>query len=506
MKKSSDKFYEKFSSKNFSAEESLLVYIKPVLILFLSMVIASTALLRANIYYFDDLNRMITGEAGWDHFSRYLSCFFARIIHANWKLTDVSPLTQLLALLIIAAAGIILIKVITGKSKISYLAIMAVIPLGFNPYFMECLSYKYDAPYMALSILGAVLPVLFIHRKHWVFSLASAVSALIICTTYQAAIGIYPMLILFLSYLNWNKGTSYKELFKTLGFAAGGYLLGLLFFRLILMKPIDSNDYITGAIFPISKLIPGSIGHYQNYIRLLRQDFPTHWMVLIGINCAGFLFSSVTESKQNKFLSLLFSSITLFCMFLLSFGAYPFMESDFDVPRSMYGLGGFLAIVSVYLVSRPKVILLKLSAVVLSWCFLVFGFTYGNALNVQKDYSDFLTAQIYSDLCEVGIQHCHGEIIMDITGCSGENPILEMAKQEYPILRRLIIPTLSSRNWVFGNEILRRQYLYPLSIQMGNLSEADLPLLKESLLYNIYGQDNSFKIELKEPLHSNKKL
>ena len=44
---------------------------------------------------------------------------------------------------------------------------------------------------------------------------------------------------------------------------------------------------------------------------------------------------------------------------------------------------------------------LKIPAVVLSWIFFVFAFTYGNALSVQKDYTDFRTQLVISDLQEM---------------------------------------------------------------------------------------------------------
>lgn len=42
--------------------------------------------------------------------------------------------------------------------------IAAVVPLGLSPWFLECFSYKFDSPYMALSVLASVIPFIFGRR------------------------------------------------------------------------------------------------------------------------------------------------------------------------------------------------------------------------------------------------------------------------------------------------------------------------------------------------------
>ena len=129
---------------------------KTIIIIFFIYAFSLTSIIRANFNYIDDLGRIIEGKGAWEFFSRYTSNFLASIIHAGQFLTDISPLPQLIACFFLAIASGILIYTFSKKDKFSFWNIIAVIPLGLSPYFLECLSYKFDAPYMALSIYQVV--------------------------------------------------------------------------------------------------------------------------------------------------------------------------------------------------------------------------------------------------------------------------------------------------------------------------------------------------------------
>lgn len=138
--------------------------IKPFVTLTAIFLIGIIALLRTNYNYLDDSARVLRGYKGWDDFSRFLSNFLSPFIHAGNYLTDVSPLPQIIAAFIMGLSAAILIYIISENKKFSWWNIFAVIPLGLSPYFLQCFSYKFDSPYMALSVFASVFPLLF--RNH----------------------------------------------------------------------------------------------------------------------------------------------------------------------------------------------------------------------------------------------------------------------------------------------------------------------------------------------------
>ena len=138
-------------------------YIKKNLVSFIIIYgLAICTILRANVNYIDDLGRTAFGYRGWENFSRWISEYGSILVHGKTYLTDMSPMPQLLAVLIIALASTVVLYVFVDEKKYRFLNVVAVLPLGISPYFLECLSYKYDSTYMALSVLGVVFPFLFI--------------------------------------------------------------------------------------------------------------------------------------------------------------------------------------------------------------------------------------------------------------------------------------------------------------------------------------------------------
>ena len=84
---------------------------KGFLILTAIYFVGISAILRANVNYIDDWGRVAEGYRGWENFSRFISNGVSTLIHTDNYITDISPFTQLLAVFIVAFAGIILIYV-----------------------------------------------------------------------------------------------------------------------------------------------------------------------------------------------------------------------------------------------------------------------------------------------------------------------------------------------------------------------------------------------------------
>ena len=76
---------------------------KPFFILFLCILTALVPLLLANFNYLDDLGRVAIGYRQWDNYSRYIPQYGSVFLHAGTYLTDISPLPQLLAVMIMSA-------------------------------------------------------------------------------------------------------------------------------------------------------------------------------------------------------------------------------------------------------------------------------------------------------------------------------------------------------------------------------------------------------------------
>lgn len=160
-------------AKNFCSKINRIVKLnfskgQSFIILFLSFFVALSSLIRGNVGYGDDIARTVKGY-GLNVYSRIGSEYLSNIVHTDSFLADISPLSQLIAIAVIAFSCILLLKAISGKNNFSVWQIAAVLPLGINPFFLECLSFKFDSPYMAISVLVSIIPVLLINNLFYFF-------------------------------------------------------------------------------------------------------------------------------------------------------------------------------------------------------------------------------------------------------------------------------------------------------------------------------------------------
>lgn len=227
---------------------------------------------------------------------------------------------------------------------------------------------------MALSVLVSVLPFLVLKycHRYEMFFLVSVLGIIMMCTTYQASSGIFPMLVIFICIRRWNDADEYKDIGKFILVSVLAYGTGLAVFRIFIMKPV--KDYVSNAIPELREWIPVVIQHLVQYFIYIRTDYTRVWKVFIFLLCISFVLAVVYQSKRKKPAAGLLGVCALAAMGLMSFGIYPLLEEPLYAPRAMYGFGVFLAIIGVY-TSGLRFLAAKFSAVVLGWMFFVFSFT-----------------------------------------------------------------------------------------------------------------------------------
>ncbi|MDD5863676.1 MAG: glucosyltransferase domain-containing protein [Firmicutes bacterium] len=470
---------------------------KALLILFALFVLGISAILRANFYYMDDSPRAALGYKQWDYFSRYLSTALATLVHGGDYLVDVAPLPQILAMGMMAAAGVLILYILYDRTAFSWWELAAVVCVGLNPYFLGCVSFRFDAPYMALSVLASVVPLLYRNRRPSAYILAAMLGILAVCTSYQAATGIFPMLVLLLALRMWNRGASWRE---TGGFvlrSVAGWGLGLLFFKLVIMIPADAI-YASNALPGLKELIPNYFANLKAYYTLIRQDFKPGWLLLAGVMAFGFFLRTILTSRRNKGAAAAVTAAAVTLMGLVCFGIYPALATPVFAPRAMYGFGILLALFGVTAAEGEGHIACKAPAALLGWLFFVFSFTYGNALSVQKDYTVFRTEMVIADLQDMAVFQSGEPVTVQLSGSIGQAPVLRNMPQNYLMLNRLMPETFAG-----GDDL--QQYGFYCYYDLRNvvwnqevkLQERNLPVLKDTMYHTIRGDGSNVLVELK---------
>ena len=489
------RYYDNFTEKLRKAVQKHRFLLKPYCVLAALYLVGICGILRANFYYRDDMGRALEGYHDWASLYRYIPEGLSTILHTDTRLRDIAPLTQILAALILALASVLVLQILKERTKnISWIHCIAVLPLGLSPYFLECYAYRYDAPYMALSVLFAILPFCFAGTLS--FLIASAAFTLAVCLTYQTSLSIFPMLATFTAFLAWNQKEEGKAVLKRLALSIAGYGIGLGIFKLILIIPKDG--YVPVTTPPLSKLPGTAAVNFAAYVRQILNDFTTVWLVIAAVILAHFILTAVLVSKRKKAAAFLLALVTLGAAFLFSFGIYPFLEQAQYKPRCMYGAGVFLAFAAVIAVSAKRVPAAKGFAAALSWCFFVFAFIYGNALYCQAEYTDHRARSVIQDLSDLEEQLDDNNRYVQFTGSIGYAPVVHRSIKKMPILKRLVSVSLEEGNERWNSFGFFRFYgIRRINYSNNDLTGMNLPVMKDSMYQTIRSDGTNILVELK---------
>lgn len=440
--------------------------------------IATMALLRSNFSYIDDMGRIAFGYKGWDYFNRFTSQFLSGFLHGNLNyLGDISPLPQLIAIITISFASSLVIFLIGKDYKIRLGDILSVLPISLSPYFLECLSYKFDSPYMALSILTSIFPFFF-KNDRLLFFFVSILGLLVTLTTYQASLGIYPLMTIAVAYTMYNKQEKIRKIFNFIIFSCSNFITSLLIFKILILRPFDS--YVSSKISFLSFAT-----NIKHYIELLKNDLPFWILVVIALSIVFFILSSVF-SKRNKLLNLLLSISFVIFSILFCTGIYPFLEKPLFATRAMYGFGMALSLILLLTNFNTTSLICKIPIIIISWFLITFSLIYGNALCQQKNYTNFRTNIILSELNTL-LPKFENIDSITLVGTVGHAPAITQLIKNYPVFRRLI-PIQLQANWMWGYYELEN-YLKLSKYKFKNFNNNYQILNSSTLIQNGYFQE-----------------
>lgn len=472
--------------------------IKLILIFFVVYFIALIPLIRANINYNDDLGRVRYGYRDFG-FGRYVSNFLSIILHGSRSLSDISPFTTILAILIMSISSVVILKILIKDKKIRWYHIVAALPIGINPYFLQCYAFKFDAPYMALSVLLSVLPFVFYNKinKKVGFIIATAICTFLMAASYQASAGIFPMITVIIILTMLNEKKDKVEIFKFLSKSIIGYILGLICFKLSM--PPATEYYLDPGMLSLNDLIPKSIANYKEFYTTVYVDMKLRWLIYIAIIVGAFTVSQILQSKQKKHISICCVLISLVLLFLMAFGAYPFLKNPIFSPRAMYGFMILISLLSIKSVDYKNNFIAKVSAICLAYAFLTTSLIFGNAINEQNEYNHFRINLLINDLNNLDVNNKE-PLKIDLEGNAGNSLKVDDLITKLPILNKLLPSTLGDNKVLWQVYEIGTYYDIPnveFNIWTKNkISKKDMKLVKKTRYHSIYQKDNYVLIKI----------
>lgn len=457
------------------------------------------SIIRANFWNFaiDDLPRQMEGSREWVNFYRYFAEIGSIFIHTSMNVFDIAPLTQFIALILVALASFFAISIFADNTFSIKLCI-ASLPIALFPYFLSNYSYRYDSPYMALSLCISIVPFLFTDNlKTYIF--ASIICLFIMCTSYQASSGIYIFTaILVFVKLSLFEKKSAKDLFIFTVTSVLCYAFTLLLFSALFIEQAQGGSYVDESL-NISKIIPNTVTYLKAIFSGLGKSSVLSFSILTVIL---FFILSITNSKASKIISVLVITLAILVSVPFTFGSYLALGRPEFIPRTFIGIGvfvGFISIFAMVLIKNNGIlrIVTLISCFCLSYSTLAFAFAFGNAQYDQKEYIKFRGTILAQDLSEC-ISPSNEVIELLFVNDIGYAPSVEVLKNTYPLISKAIDKGFSGdRESEFVLESLNLVSLKEKPNH--NYKNADYPVFKETLYHKIQGLDNRYLITFKVP-------
>ncbi len=463
---------------------------RPVIIIFGIYLTAYLSIFRADFNYLDDLGRKHTGYHGWLDWSRWFTQIVSNFVHADLYLADISPLPQMIACFLMAAGSWILLLTFKKEKTVRLGNILAASLVGVTPYFLGIISYKYDSPYMAFSFFISTVPFLLYKKSKILYVLGSLICLILMCTSYQASSGVYPLVVLFLAGHEWNTEGKMRERIEFIGCSAFSYILALGTYWVLLMRPngvstLSWDHFLTGVI-----------QKYTSFYSKVKTDFKVIWLVLIVLLVLLFLISFIAESRANKIFSGIVGLVMAVLGSAMTFGMYLIINLEKYDARAMYAFGVYLALLAISISFSDIHYSVRYIYLFLFWCFFTFSFAYGNALSSQKTYLDYRVLLVADDLNSLDVMKKDGKKRVQINGDIGLAPVIQNMSSGYRMLERLIPTGMGEGYW--GGYYLLHYFNIPNVEQGDGMNAEEMELVCDSMYHTIYGEGNNILVVLKQ--------
>ena len=137
-----------------------------IFIIFVLYCVSACSIGVVNYPYIDDIARRIEGVGNFAaHYSRYLSEFASYIVQGSHHLTDTGLTTFVVSAIILTLTSVVVLYVMFDGEQISWVSAMGSVFIGINPWFLEPISFRFDAPYICPFCIGISYSISFLLFK-----------------------------------------------------------------------------------------------------------------------------------------------------------------------------------------------------------------------------------------------------------------------------------------------------------------------------------------------------
>ena len=403
-------------------------------------------IILVNLYYKDDLGWSLSGAIGLKSDGRPLGEYLVLMLCGGEPVTDTAPLPLILLVLFLSYTLVLYAKTNLDSVFNDYMLIPVLLLVITNPLAIECLSYRYGAivmfialalPFIMFSIPDTVPKIiLFIY---------SSVLSVAIMSLYQPALGMCLILLIFsvfFSVISDRKLDFIREGIRIAGIGAGS----------IAYKIVIANHYVSRSDwryeasqtvdikFSSIKIILQNTWESCIYIKDFFSETALWYQISLGLMIvlaiAAILFLYCKESSRTgwrRIFDIAFLIISPILVFISAFLPIMLLRTLMLKTRIFIALGGFLLYIGIFLLYYAKKRKTFLPALLIL-CILyhhTYMYSYGNALNNEKEYASYLVYNIVHDIETINAENEFSTV--SFIGQMPKTKRMQMLYDKYPI-------------------------------------------------------------------------
>lgn len=458
--------------------------------LFIYSVLFIFPIILANVYYVDDIGRVMSGGAAWNTDGRPLMYILAKILSNGSTLIPVFPVPLILSVFLLDYTIVLLIQKYIKETSLYALGIS--FSLIFSNWFLlENFSYSFEALGMVLSLsIFFSFYIIFDKLNTKKYYIISFMLCVINFSIYQATVGAYlAMISLELGYYIFTE-KKYKEILLQLFARFIPLIMGFLFYKItIAAKYVGAyGAEHAGIIMPFSTAAMHQIAqNIFNFSRLLGDylwSLGPACIIILSVLIAATIkinrefWRESKRTKSSKILSICYFSILPFLLILLCILPLILLKAPVFAPRVMLSLTVFFLYVSFlfFYVIKEKKWVGGLACLILL-VNLTFAASYGIILNREDKHDSQIAQYIVYDLNQIENETGERYKRVSLVGSAGPCHELELEGRKKPLMRRLI-PIYMTNDWHWGGKYL--QHYRAGSVDNEKLTDEDKAVISNS--------------------------
>ncbi|HCU0179683.1 TPA: glucosyltransferase domain-containing protein [Enterobacter hormaechei] len=468
------------------------------IIFLLALIYSIPFILNAELFK-DDLYRAASGDPGyWDKDSRPLTTILMKALNLGHTITDLSPLSFMIAMACMVLSAMIISRVLSNESPNSTSAFCASF-IFLNPMFVGNAAFAFDSATMGLSIAISIASAYVFTKYKYIDFLWKSIAITCVMSLYQPSSSLFvalTALLVVIEIIN-NDKPSLKIVFVN----AASFVFGFILYTKIVQTYYPPTDY--------AKRNAQLIDFHYGFIDAIKDAFARNidpialsmpgivkiaFIVTIAISLMFVAKIAISKGMSNLDKTLLIGS---YIFSLLMFSGFSIVvNSDYVMPRVLMSLGLTLSLIfyTALKVNRLRYVTC-ISLLIFTINSINIPYAFNNAIKHQNNYDDKLLTSVFTAIHLSGVKSIDN---LNVAGWPPVSPPTQVIYDKYPYFKT-IIPQYLSNAWGIGaitpyfNATFRNIYFNNEIMMEGVKSNGDN--IFTSCLINVFRHKNDILLD-----------